>query len=221
MRGYTGKRQRLGKMRTQVTHDLLELARLVVRIRTHPPPMQQPILGADRNNAQQRRLDRQLAAQPRLQPGAHNLREQGAHFLLPRLTGTQAGRKPQPPLRQRREQLVLRLVAARKLQKVRRKHKRTELVFFSRRPNLMQFLARDEKDVTMHPLIYLIGNGQRYLPRFHRDDLHFGMPMVWDKVAVVGLAAVECGIDLERKRERAVLFFFTSCSVHDAPPKAP
>ena len=208
-------------MLAQISHDLPELPRPVIRVRAHLPPVQQAVLRADRDDPQQRRLDRELAARRLRQTGAHDLRQQRAHLALPRLAGAQAGREPQPPLGQRREQLGLRLVAARKLQKVRRKHERTELVLPSRGADLVQLLARDEKHVPVHALVHMVGDGQRHMPRIHRDDLEFGVPVVRDEVAVVGLAAVQRGIDLERERQCAVLFFLSPCSVHICPPETP
>ena len=141
------------------------------------------------------------------QTGAHNLRKQRAHLGLPRFAGAQAGHEPQPAPGQRGEQLGLCLVAARKLQKVRREYERAELVFPSRCADFVQFLARDEKHISMLSLVHMVGNGQRHMPCIHCDNLEFGMPVVRDEVAVIGLAAVQRGVDLKRKCQCAVLFF--------------
>ena len=45
------------------------------------------------------------------------------------------------------------------------------------------------------------------MARVHRDDFQLRVPVIGDKIAVIGLAAVQRGVDLERKRKCAVLFF--------------
>ena len=82
----------------------------------------------------------------------------------------------------------------------------------------MQFLTGGEEHIAVRALVGVVGNGQRHMTGVHRDDLQLRMPVIGDKIAVIGLAAVQRGVDLERKRKRAVLFFFSSGSVHRDSP---
>ena len=82
----------------------------------------------------------------------------------------------------------------------------------------MQFLTGGEEHIAVRALIGVVGDGERNVARVHRDDLQLRVPVIGDKIAVIGLAAVQRGVDLERKRKRAVLFFFSAGCIHGENP---
>ena len=170
------------------------------------------------DDAEQRGLHGQLTAGRLHLPRAHDLCEQRTDFVLPGFTGANAGAESQPSLGERRQQREFALVGARKLKEIRRKHERAELIFPSGGTNFVQFLTGGEEHIAVRALVGVVGDGERNVARVHRDDLQLRVPVIGDEIAVIGLAAVQRGVDLERERQCAVLFFLSAGCIHGENP---
>ena len=82
-----------------------------------------------------------------------------------------------------------------------------------------EIVRRRGEYIAMLSLVNMVGNGQRHMSRIDCNDLQFWMPVIWDKIAVIRLAAVQRWIDLKGKCLRAMLAFFPSCRIHAIPPQ--
>ena len=215
---HLGERERFGEVLAEVADDLLELAGLVVRAGAPLVADQPPVLRAHRHDAEQRGFHGKLTAGRLHLPRPHDLREQRAYLALAGLTGADAGVEPQPSLRERREQRKFALVGAGELEKIHCKNERAELVLPSGGTNFVQFLTGGEEHIAVRALVGVVGDGERHFSRIHGDDLELRMPVIGDKIAVIGLAAVQCGVYLERERQCAVLFFFSAGCIHSENP---
>ena len=149
-------RERFGEMLTEVADDFLELLRFIVRARAHLMSDKSAVLRAHRHNAEQRGLHGKLSAGRLHLPRAHNLCEQRTDFVLPGFTGANAGAESQPSLGERRQQREFALVGARKLQEIRRKHERAELIFPSGSTNFVQFLTSGEEYIAVGDLVGVV-----------------------------------------------------------------
>ena len=164
------------------------------------------------------RLDGELTAGRLHLPRPYDLCEQRTNFVLPGFTGANAGAESQPSLGERRQQREFALVGARKLQEIRRKHERAELIFPSGGTNFVQFLTGGEEHIAVGALVGVVSDGERNVARVHRDDFQLRVPVIGDEIAVIGLTAVQRGVDLERERQCAVLFFLSAGCIHGENP---
>ena len=82
----------------------------------------------------------------------------------------------------------------------------------------MQFLTGGEEHIAVRALVGVVSDGERNVARVHRDDFQLRVPVIGDEIAVIGLTAVQCGVDLERERQCAVLFFLSAGCIHGENP---